>query len=59
MNLQSKADVITDKPTDKWTDDPIIRCPRQTFQVKGINNFKNYQLEIKIWSYNIPKLDMS
>ena len=30
------TELRTDGRTDKRTDDPITRCPRQTFQARGI-----------------------
>ena len=38
----SRTELWTDRqtngPTDGWSDDPITRCPRRTFQAGGIKN---------------------
>ena len=41
LRTDKQTDGQTDARTDRRTDDPITRCPRRTFQAKGIKIYKN------------------
>ena len=41
--LVSGTELRTDGQTDRQTDDPITRCPRWTFQARGIKIFVRYK----------------
>ena len=52
-----RTDGQTDRQTNGWTDDPITRCPRRTFQAGGIKTscFQSAPKQSIVTSLPVPQ----